>query len=354
MAHIREHRDGWRAEVTRKGHPRQTRVFKTKAAATAWATRLEAAIIDGTASRWPDKTLSEAMTRYAREVSSLKRGAREEALRFEAIRRDFPALVAKRLHQITTADLAAWRDARLQVVASSTVLRDVNLLRNIWSVAIKEWGWCGESPWRALRMPKAPAPRRRVASWREVKAIVRRCGYFTGRAPRTGLEAVGWAFLVSLRTGMRAGEIMGLCVADVTDGVAEIQQHKTRHITGKPRRVPLTRRGAALLGQLQAAAAARGEDRLWPIGAKSLDTLYRKVRDAVGVEDLHFHDARATFATLLARRVDVLTLAKILGHQDINQTMEYYRESEEQISVRLRAAFSTSSRPHGPRTGSAG
>lgn len=35
------------------------------------------------------------------------------------------------------------------------------------------------------------------------------------------------------------------------------------------------------------------------------------------IEDLHFHDARAEALTLLARRVDVLTLAKISGHKDI-------------------------------------
>jgi integrase len=76
---------------------------------------------------------------------------------------------------------------------------------------------------------------------------------------------------------------------------------------------------------------------LWAISGRSLDTLFRRMRDAVGIEGLHFHDARATFATHLARRVDALTLAKILGHADIKQTMIYYRETEEAISARLTA-----------------
>jgi integrase len=337
MAYIRRHKDGWRAEVTRKGHPRQSKVFTTKTAASMWAARVETAIIDGTASRWPAKTLDDAMTRYAKEVSSGKRGAREEALRFDAIRRDFPALAGKVLHQIDAADLSAWRDARLKIVAGATVQRDINLLRNVWTIAIREWGWCGESPWRKLRMPGDGRPRERVASWREVRAILRRCGYLTGQPPRTGLENVAWAFLVALRTGMRAGEIMGLEVGDIAGGVASVRQHKTMHITKKPRRVPLTHRGRALLDQLKRDAESRSEARLWGITGRSLDTLFRRVRDAVGVEGLHFHDARATFATHLARRVDALTLAKILGHRDIKQTMTYFRETEEAISARLTA-----------------
>jgi integrase len=117
--------------------------------------------------------------------------------------------------------------------------------------------------------------------------------------------------------------------------VALIRQHKTLHITRKPRRVPLTHRGIALLDQLRIDAQARGAASLWLIGAKSLDTLFRRVRDAVGIEGLHFHDSRATFATHMARRVDTLTLAKILGHGDIRNTAVYYRETEEAISRRL-------------------
>lgn len=336
MAYVRKHREGWRCEVDRKGFPYQSKVFTTKAAAQAWGARIEAAIIDGTASKWPAKTLAEAMDRYLKEVSATKRGARAEAVRTAAFLRDFPELATKVLHEVTPADLAAWRDARLAQVAGATVLREVNHYRNIWTIAMKEWGWCGESPWKRIRIPANPPPRDRIAGWREIRVIVRRCGYRTGWPPRTGLEAVAWAFMVSLRTGMRAGEIMQLKVGDVSDSVATIQQHKTRHRTGKPRRVPLTRRGSALLAQLAADARARGVEELWQIGTKSLDTLWRKMRDSQGVQDLHFHDARATFATHMARRVDVLTLAKILGHQDLKHTQVYYRESEESISSRLR------------------
>lgn len=354
MAYIRRHRDGWRAEVTRKGHPRQSKVFATKTAASAWAARVEASIIDGTASRWPAKTLADAMDRYSREVSSGKRGARTEVLRFAAVRRDYPVLCSKLLHAIDAADLARWRDDRLQRVARSTVQRDINLLRNVWTIAAREWGWCGESPWRLLRMPGENPPRERVASWRELRRILRRCGYVTGVVPCTGLESVAWAVLVAMRTGMRAGEIMGMQVGDLSGGVVTLEQHKTLHITRRARRVPLTHRGRWLLEQLQASARARGDQSLWLITGKSLDTLFRKARDQCLVHGLHFHDLRATFATCMARRVDALTLAKILGHADVRQTMTYYRESEDDISRRISAAPSRPALARGPTSVTSG
>lgn len=336
MAYFRKHRDGWRAEIERKGHPRQSQVFRTLTAAKAWATRIESAIIDGTASRWPAKTLQEAMTRYATTVSPAKRGGAKEALRFAALARDFPELAGKILHEITPADLAAWRDARLAVVSSASVLRDINLLRNVWTKASREWGWCEDSPWRKIDMPSGGAARTRIAGWRELRRLLRRLGYEVGRPPQTVLERVAWAVLVAARTGLRAGEVVGLRVGDIAGGVATIPQHKTQHLTGKPRRVPLTHRGLALLSALEENARRAGRSSLLGLSATSLDANWRKACASVLIEDLHYHDLRATFATHMARRVDVLTLAKILGHKDVKQTMVYYRESEEAIGARLR------------------
>ena len=65
-------------------------------------------------------------------------------------------------------------------------------------------------------------------------------------------------------------------------------------------------------------------------------TLFCVLRDDLGITGLTFHDSRATALTLLARRMDVLTLARISRHKNINILMNtYYRETSEQISARL-------------------
>lgn len=60
------------------------------------------------------------------------------------------------------------------------------------------------------------------------------------------------------------------------------------------------------------------------------------IADRLMIEDLHFHDTRAEALTRLARKVDVLTLAKISGHKDLRILQNaYYRETAEQIAARL-------------------
>lgn len=330
MAYIRRRGDVWRAEIEREGVPRYSKSFPTKSAAQAWATREEAAIAEGRIGRWPRRTLDEALTKYAESVSAGKRGERAELLRFARLRREHPALCARVLHEITAADLVAWRDARLRQVQPASVLREINLLRNVWTVAAREWLWCPtETPWRQLRMPADSQPRTRRISWREIRRIVRWLGYRTGRPPGTAMEATAWAFLLALRTAMRAGEVLQLggSSVDLPRRVARLQSHKTLERDGA-RVVPLTRHAVRLLAVLQG--------RPLPVSSATLDVLFRMARDALLLRDLHFHDSRAEALTLLARRVDVMTLARISGHRDLRMLLRtYYRESAEQIAARL-------------------
>jgi integrase len=334
MAYYRRTKTGWRAEVEKLG-VRDSATWPTKAAAVQWATRLEAEILAGSVSRWPRKTLADALARYGREVTPSKTGARAESIRLSAVERGFPDLCGKILSEITTADLAAWRDARLAKVSAGSVQRDINILRNVWTVAIGEWQWSPEpSPWKGLRMPGQNPPRTRLLGWREIRRILRRCGYVTGQAPTTGLQCVAWALLVSLRTAMRAGEVMGL-TADAVDlqrRVVTLARHKTAKQVGQ-RQVPLFPAGVRLLRVL--VANAKG-GRLVGISPASLDTLFRRMARQALVADAHFHDARATALTHMARRCDVLTLARVSGHLDLSLLLStYYRESAADISARL-------------------
>ena len=67
-------------------------------------------------------TLREALERYLKEISSSKKGASIEAIRI-CYWRNHP-LSKRSLAEIRSSDLAAWRDARLSEVSSSTVNRE--------------------------------------------------------------------------------------------------------------------------------------------------------------------------------------------------------------------------------------
>lgn len=336
MAHIRKSKTGYRVQIERLG-VRKSQSFATKAAALAWAAVEEGRILSGKHEAYPAHTLAEAFERYEREVSKKKRGYHAESLRFGAWLRDFPALCGKVLHTITPDDIGGWRDARVKLVSASSVVREAAQLRNVWSVARDEWGWCGESPWAKVKLPAKAHARTRQTSWREVRRLVRHMGYVTGKAPTTPQMEVAWAYLVAQHTAMRAGEVRSLSVStvDLVKRVATLHSHKTLEREGV-RFVPLTRKAARVLRVLQAAAQAQGRDAYFTLSAQSLDVLFRKVRDRLLMENLHFHDSRADALTRLSRRVDVMTLARISGHRDLGQILSaYYRESASSIAARL-------------------
>ncbi|XLV70305.1 tyrosine-type recombinase/integrase (plasmid) [Ralstonia syzygii subsp. celebesensis] len=176
-----------------------------------------------------------------------------------------------------------------------------------------------------------PAPRTRRVAPREVRLICRALNYRTGHAPKTKSQEVALAFLVALRTAMRASEILrlGNGTLDMQRRVATVE-HKTQHLTGRPRQVPLSRHAIRLLRPVA------DRERCFTLTSAMLDALFRKARDKLMLADLHFHDSRAEALTRLSRKVDVMTLAKISGHKDLRILQEvYYREAAEDIAARL-------------------
>jgi integrase len=162
-------------------------------------------------------------------------------------------------------------------------------------------------------------------------------GYVTGKAPATPQAQVAWAYMVAQHTALRAGEIRSLSRSsvDLTKRVITLESHKTLEREGT-RFVPFTTKAARLLRVLDANAAADGRDEYFTISAQSLDVLFRKVRDRLLLDDLHFHDSRADALTRLSKRMDVMRLAKISGHRDLNQLFTaYYRESAADIAAKI-------------------
>lgn len=324
MAYIRKQRGKWRAEVQRNG-VRVSAVFDAKASATAWAAREETAILAVKHGALPRRTLAEAIDRYVRDVSSLKAGERFERLRLEALKRDYPKLAGKVMSNLTTQDLVDWRDARLAKVTKGSVQRDINLLSHVFTKARDEWGWMRDNPFRGMEAPGDNPPRDRLPTWSENRRLLRWLGYRTGEFPKTKQAEAAWAYLLALRTAMRAGEVLQLGPRTVQGSVATVK-HKMQYRTGKPRKVPLSKHALRLLRGFPG----------FTIDSAGLDAAFRKARDSLLIESLHFHDARADALTRFARKVDVMTLARISGHKDLRLLLStYYRETAEEIAGRL-------------------
>jgi integrase len=325
MASIRKHGTGWRSQVFCRG-VRDSQVFRTKREAESWAAARETAI-RALASNPGNHTMADALARYAAEVSPGKRGARWELVRLAYFPRqaEFPASL--RLADIDARHLSAWRDARLREVSAGAVLREFALLSSVFEVARREWRWIDRNPLADVRRPRAPDHRSVLITWRQIRAMLRELDHCSGPC-RSARQAVARAFLLALRSGMRAGELCGLTWDRVHADYVELPVTKTT-----PRDVPLSPAARRVIESM------RGWDSVSVFGMapQSLDMLFRRARLSAGMNGFTFHDSRHVAATMLSRRLDVLTLCKVFGWRNTSQALTYYNPSAADIAVRISA-----------------
>ena len=115
----------YRVKVRRNGLPSQTRTFETKAEASRWAKRVEGKIEDGAFvdnTEAKDTTLKDALDLYLKEVTPLKRGAKQETNRIKAWKLD--PLAERPLYFLKPSDVREWRDARLAEGKAPTTIRN--------------------------------------------------------------------------------------------------------------------------------------------------------------------------------------------------------------------------------------
>lgn len=328
----------FRAQVYVRGI-RDSATKPTQREAKLWMTLREIELAEE-AKSGPRRTLNQALERYLVEVSSKKEGHHFESLRIRALQRDFPELCEMQLKDITTAELTDWKNTRLKTVTPGTVQRESNLLSNVFQTAHHEWKWPTDMPFKGFRAAGNNPPRDQVWRWQDIKAMCRRMGYVTGEAPQTKSQELAYALLLSLRTTLRSAEVLSLCDArvDLNRRTASVP-HKMQYVTKKLKTVPLLPPAVRLMRVLEGRRLSNrehGDDSWFTLTDASRDALFRKYRDQLGLKDLHFHDARGTGGTMLARKMDVLTLSRFMGISDIKLLGEvYYRETAQQIASRL-------------------
>jgi integrase len=326
VATFRKRGKAWRVELYVKGK-RRSASFPTKAEAAGWAMRQEAEL---SGKDRPVHAMSEALRKYADEVSPEHRGERWERLRLAVIERTWPK-ARQAIGDVTGADVAAWRDARSGEVSAASVAREMTLLRCVFESARRDWGWIDDNPMRDVRRPREPPSRKRRVMDDEIDAMIAALGYRRGDVPETQSQRVAVAFLLAIETAMRAGEILGLTWADVREKAVRLPRTKN----GDVRDVPLSPAARALLALLP-----RGGDAVIDVKPALRDALFRKARSKAvecvpSVASLHFHDSRAEAIWRLSKKLDVLDLARIIGHRDLKSLLIYYRASADDLADKL-------------------
>ncbi len=326
MASIYQRRGGWRAQIDRKGI-RESKTFATKQEALDWAAFREAEILSGRGIR-SRQTLVQAIERW-RMHRDVTRSDETRLRAFSAF-----AWASAPLADLTRDTLSAWRDARLSVVSPGTVAREMATLRSILAYARDDLGWLSASPLDKVKTPKEPPARRRLITDDEIAGMLAELGY--ADRVETVQHEVAVALLLALETGMRAGELTGLLWRNVNGNVARLPKTKN----GDARAVPLSKRAVALLEQMRVrklshVRKALDPARVFHIDADSLDSLFRRAREAAGLDGFTFHDSRATAITRLAQILSPLELARMVGHRDLNSLLSYFASPADELASKL-------------------
>lgn len=356
MAYIRKRGSSWTAEVEiviNYERIRDTKSFSTKAEALAWGIRREKEIRQGkTESLDTSKTLEDALKRYLIEVTPGKRSEKSESLRINYFLKCEALNINARLSSLSPSVFNNYIEFRLKSVKPATINKEMSILRGVIKAAIK-WRWIEHNPFEGVDKLKEPAPRNRRISDLEITIILDALGYEEHGELDEARKRLGLIFLFAIETGMRLGEICNLDWSNIHLRHRYLKIETSKN--GDARDIPLSNRAVELLERIKPYSRSLIHERTiideyeneftytaQPVFFKDFEessdrtsALFARYIKTTGIKDLRFHDTRHEACTRLARKIDVLDLAKMIGHRDLKSLMIYYNPTASEIAQRL-------------------
>lgn len=327
MATLEKRGDFWRAKVRRIGFPTQSRTFDNKALAERWAREIENEMdrgdfVDRTEAE--KNTLAEVLKRYQKEISPTKKGAVSEDSRINGILRS--RVCKTKMSALSSTQLAAYRDERLEAVSPSTVNRELNVISHAIEIARREWGiYMPENPVRLVRRPKAPRARDRRFVKDEEKRLIAECRD-TARNPF--LLAV---VQLAIETGMRQGEIVGIERSRMDLKKRYIVLPDTKN--GEQRIVPLSPKAIKVIKALPASVNTK----LFPgLTTEAVKRAFIRAAKRAKLDDFHFHDLRhEATSRLFALGLNPMEVAAITGHKTLQMLKRYTHLNATDLAKKL-------------------
>jgi len=217
-------------------------------------------------------------------------------------------------------NLKAWLKARGR--SGATINRYLQLLRGMFYKAI-DWEIIkGPNPVRKVKFFKEAAEKRLLKP-EEIEKILAVAKEISEK-PYSLLQARFYDILLfAMNTGMRKSEILNLKWKDISPGVARVIGKGN-----KARIVPLNETARQIIER-----QPRRDEYVFYIPNRHQPDLFRRttqyIKKKTGI-DFHFHLLRHYFAsTLLARGVDIITVAELLGHSRASTSLIYSHTSLE-------------------------
>ena len=319
----------WRAMIRRKGQPDQSKTFDTKSEAEQWARLIESEMDRGifvSRVEAENTTLHEALGRYLKEVTTLKRGSAQEASHIHVIQSS--SLSKFSLAAIFSKQVSKYRDDRLKVVSASTVNRELNILSHVFTVATQDWGihLPSGNPVTTTRRPKVDDLRdRRLVGDEEARLLE----WAEKAEQEDGSMPIAHIIRFALETGMRRGEIAAMHWEHIN------LKRRVVDVTGKTgdRQVPLSSHALAVLNALPRNLGGR----VWgSVHNASMSRAFARACKRAGIEDLRFHDLRhEATSRLFEKGFNPMEVSAITGHKTLQMLKRYTHLRAEDLAKRM-------------------
>ncbi len=340
MARFDQRESGyWQARIRRTGWPAQSKTFRTKVEAEAWARAIETDMDRGSFSSASkaEKTLFNGLAKRF-ETEYAPHHYRGTAWRVK-LAHLVGALGPYSLASLTQERVVEYREQRLKAadprfknsttapcISGATVKTELDLLSKVLDVASKEFGIYlpNGNPVTTIRKPPDCASRDRRLTTAEFEALSGACGQSTN----TWLKP---ALLLAVETAMRQGELLSLkwSDVDVTKQIAFLRTTKN----GEARAVPLSSQAVNILASLPRPIDGRviGQEK------QGLYSAFKTACRRAKIENFRWHDLRHEALSRLAERGDlsVLELSAISGHKTLRLVQMYVQMHATSLAQKL-------------------
>lgn len=256
---------------------------------------IRTAQVDSAVGRKPRYTLDQALEQWEKAARGLKSWERDVKYRLEVIRGYSAGLPLEALPDVAEKLKDRGRDS----LTPGAINRYLAILRRVGNLA-ERWGWTDKPIGRRVQLLPENGQRHVYLTREQVQRIAKHAD------PETA-DLILFAAL----TGLRRGELFRLTPESVRDGVLTLNATTK---SGRPRGIPLH------------PEAARIAQRRLPVQMSEwqLRTRWEAARAAAGLDEVHFHDLRHTFASWLVQGQKPLTAVRdLLGHSSLSVTSRY-------------------------------
>jgi integrase len=317
--------DRYHVQIRKKGQPTLTKSFAKKADAQTWAKTVESRIERGVfldTSQAQQQTIADVLERYRAEIlPKLSCTAlRSDPFRLNTL---VEYLGKVSLAKLSSAQVSTFRDERLLQVGPASVVKELGLLSRVLNTATKEWGIYlpHGNPVSQVRMPRRPKGRERRISSEEETSILQAL---------QDNPVMRSLVVFAIETGMRRGEIAGMCRDHINWKAQTLQIPETK--TDVPRTIPLSRKAVEVLRELP----RRLDGNVWGLRPDSITQAFERACKRAGIEDLRFHDLRhEATSRFFEKGLNTMEVSSITGHQDLRMLKRYTHIRAESLVSRL-------------------